>query len=122
MAMDGGSIKWLMWMRKGPDGNMASIANEDSLCVCFFFEESVMKHKKDKKDKKEKTGMLQHRQRPQASTSAAASTASADSMPSSAYRWEKLSPAEFEQLQDLSACKFSTFTAGVEKSVRKSYW
>ena len=45
--------------------------------------------------------MLQ-RQRTQASSSEDASA-----QQTSAYRWEKLSPAEFEQLQDLAACKWN---------------
>ena len=53
-----------------------------------------MKHKKDKKDKKR---VIMQRQRTVASSSAADGN--------SAYRWEKLSPAEFEQLQDLASCK-----------------
>jgi hypothetical protein len=64
-----------------------------------------MKHKKEKKEKKTSGGLLQ-RQRPLASSSAAASAAQ-DASAQSAYRWEKLSPAEFEQLQDLSACEYN---------------
>ena len=57
-----------------------------------------MKHKKEKKEKKSR--MMLQRQRTQASSSEDASA-----QQTSAYRWEKLSPAEFEQLQDLAACK-----------------
>ena len=87
----------------------------------------IMKHKKEKNKEKSKkksgssrassilTTMQRHRQQSSqgvggggigSSTGAASSAALLDQAAlQSAYRWEKLSPAEFEQLQDLAACK-----------------
>jgi len=72
---------------------------------------AIMKHKKEKtsKEKKKKTrNILQSLQRPQLLHQQRPSSSPSDGpVPSSsAYRWEKLSPAEFEQLQDLAACTY----------------
>lgn len=88
----------------------------------------IMKHKKEKNKEKSKkksgssrassilTTMQRHHQQSSqgvggggtgSSTGAASSAATLldQAALQSAYRWEKLSPAEFEQLQDLAACK-----------------
>lgn len=80
----------------------------------------IMKHKKEKGKEKSKkkvggsrassilTTMQRHshHHQHQQHSSCASSAALLDQAAlQSAYRWEKLSPAEFEQLQDLAACK-----------------
>ena len=73
----------------------------------------IMKHKKEKKEKSKKKGrtslltMQRHHQQQQQHHHGTASSAALldQAALQSAYRWEKLSPAEFEQLQDLAACK-----------------
>ena len=71
-----------------------------------------MKHKKEKKEKKKKSrtilASVQQRPRHHQSGSSTGETEADQqaALMQSAYRWEKLSPAEFEQLQDLAACKY----------------
>lgn len=70
-----------------------------------------MKHKKEKKDKTKKKGRTsllashhEHHSASQHSSTLGSSSGQLDQA-QTAYRWEKLSPAEFEQLQDLASCK-----------------
>lgn len=61
-----------------------------------------MKHKKEKKDKAKKKAASERAGQRDADAAPTLDQAALQS----AYRWEKLSPAEFEQLQDLASCKF----------------
>ena len=53
--------------------------------------------------------------------SAMASVASGGIMTSNEMKWEKLSPAEFQQLQDFAACKSYVIFLKVHKILRKGF-
>ena len=87
-----------------------------------------MKHKKEKKDKNKKKGRTsllsgtqrghQHSASQHSSTLGSSSGQLDQTALQSAYRWEKLSPAEFEQLQDLASCKFPFMLATPIPAIR----
>lgn len=107
----------------GQKGNEKRVADKGSSASAGKLATIIMKHKKEKSKEKSKkkvggsrtssilTTMHRHSHQHQQHSSCASSAALLDQAAlQSAYRWEKLSPAEFEQLQDLAACKTFLFT------------